>query len=311
MNKKQENRFSMYLATVDFCELNTDITAPLPNFSTNLTNLKTICDRIQVIVETQAADTSGTTADKNVIRENLVVVAADAARKLMAFAKLSKNQKLLKEISFTETDLRRLPDTVLPETAKLIYDRAQANLPSLATYLITAETQTSLLQAITDYRQALASPRVEKISQEQATKQLAELFVAGDEALANMDAVVEIVRLSQPNFYTGYKLARKIIETGNTKLAVKGFITEALTGAPIPGVTISFWPDGDAMKTYAAGDASLVKKTAEKGGFQVNSLPTGTYRVALQKVGYTEQTLTIFVNKGELTTVDVQLEKIL
>jgi len=310
MNKKQENRFSMYLATIDVCELNTDITTPLPNFSTNLTSLKTIRDRIQVIVETQAADTSGTTADKNVLRENLVVPAADTARKLMAFAKLTKNQKLLKEISFTETDLRRLPDTVLPDTVKLIYDRAQANLPSLAAYQVIAESQSVLLQAITDYRQALASPRVEKISQEQATKQLVELFVAGDEALANMDALVEIVRLTQPNFYAGYKLARKIIETGNTKLAVKGFVTEALTGTPVPGVTISFWLDGDATKTYAASEASLVKKTAEKGGFQVSSLPTGTYRVTLQKVGYTEQTLTIFVNKGELTTVDIQLAKV-
>jgi len=310
MNKKQENRFSMYLATIDFCELNTDITTPLPNFSTNLTNLKTIRDRIYVIVETQAADTSGTTTDKNVLKENLIVLAADTARKLIAFAKLTKNQKLLKEISNTESDLRHLPDTVLPDTAKLIYDRAQANLPSLANYLITAESQSVLLQAIADYRQALASPRVEKISQEQATKQLVELFVAGDETLANMDAVVEIVRLTQPNFYSGYKLSRKIIESGNTKLAVKGFVTEALTGAPVPGVTISFWPDGDAMKAAVTGEASLVKKTAEKGGFQVSSLPAGTYRVILQKVGYTEQTLTIFVNKGELTTVDVQLAKV-
>lgn len=310
MNKKQENRFSMYLATIDFCDQNTDITSPLPNFSTNLTNLKTIRDRIYVIIEIQAANTSGTTKDKNVLRENLVVLGADTARKLIAFAKLTKNQKLLKEISFTESDLRHLPDTILPDTAKLIYDRAQANLTALAAYLVTAESQSALQQAIADYRQALASPRVEKISQEQATKQLAELFVAGDEALANMDAVVEIVRLTQPNFYAGYKLARKIIETGNTKLAVKGFVTEALGGAPIPGVTISFWPDGDAMKTYAAGDASLVKKTADKGGFQVSSLPAGTYRVTLQKPGYTEQTLTIFVNEGELTTVDVKLAKV-
>ncbi|MDP3435264.1 MAG: carboxypeptidase-like regulatory domain-containing protein [Bacteroidota bacterium] len=309
MNKKQENRFSMYLATVDFCEKNTDFTAPLPNFSANFENLKATSDRIHLIAETQAADTSGTTAEKNDYNENLVVVAADTSRKLMAYAKLSKNQKLLKEISFTETDLRRLPDTILPDTAQLIYDRAQTHLAPLADYMVTAETQAALLQAITDSKRTLASPRVEKVSQVQATKQLAELFVTGDEALANMDAVVEIVRLTQANFYAGYKSVRKIIEAGNRKMSVKGLVTDGQTGEPVKGVAISFWLDGDATKTYAAEEASLVKKTAKKGGFYVSSMPAGIYRVTLQKAGYAEQTLTVYVNDGELTTVDVKLTK--
>jgi hypothetical protein len=310
MNKKQENRFSMYLATVDFCEKNTNVTNPLPSFSTNVSNLKTTSNQIHLIAETQAADTSGTTATKNGYTENMIVLTADTSRKLIAFAKLGKNQKLLKEISFTESDLRHLPDTILPDTAQLIYNRAQTYLASLADYLVTSETQAALWNAIANCRQTLASPRVEKVSQVQATKQLAGLFVAGDEALANMDAVVEIVRLTQPNFYSGYKSVRKIIEAGKAKMSVKGLVTDGQTGEPLKGVAISFWAEGDATKTYAAGDASLVKKTAEKGGFYVNSMPAGTYRVTLQKVGYAEQTLTVYVNDGELTTVDVKLAKV-
>jgi hypothetical protein len=38
-------------------------------------------------------------------------------------------------------------------------------------------------------------------------------------------------------------------------------------------------------------------------------MPAGTYRVALQKTGYTEQTLMVYVNDGELTMVDVKLAK--
>jgi hypothetical protein len=310
MNKKQENRFSMYLATVDYCEKYTDITAALPNFSTNFSSLKTSCDGIHLIAEEQAADTSGTTVGKNDCRENLIVLGADTARKLVAYAKLSKNQKLLKEISFTESDLRHLPDTVLPDTVQLIYNRAQTYLASLASYFVTAETQAALLQVITDFKQLIASPRVEKISQVQATKQLAELFVAGDQALANMDAVVEIVRLTQANFYAGYKAARKIVEAGNSKMSLRGLVTDQQTGEPVKGVVISFWPDGELMKTYAASEATLVKRSAEKGGFYVGSLPSGAYRLTLQKPGYSEQTLTVYVNDGELTTVDVKLAKV-
>jgi len=310
MKTKQENRFSMYLAVVDFCEKNTSVTTILPNFSINLSKLKTTCEQIHVIVEVQAADTSGTTSGKNDSRENLIVLGADTSRKLVAYATLVKNQKLLKEIKYTESDLRHLPDTTLANVVKLIYDRAQTHLASLASYQITAETQAALLQAIDNYKMALPAPRVEKVSQVQATKQLAALFATGDEALAAMDVVVEIVRLTEPDFYAGYKSVRKIIESGNGKLSVKGLVTEAHSGEPLPGVVISFWPDGDMLKTDATGDASLVKKTAVKGGFNVSSLPAGTYRVTLQKPGYAEQTLTIYVNDGELTTVDVQLAKV-
>ena len=310
MKTKQENRFSMYLAVVDFCEKNTGITTTLPNFSINLSKLKTTNEQIHVIAEVQAADISGTTVGKNDSRENLVVLGADTSRKLVAYATLTKNQKLLKEIKYTESDLRHLPDTNLANVVKLIYDRAQTHLASLASYLVTAETQAALLQAINDYKLALPAPRVEKVSQEQATKQLAALFVTGDEALAAMDVVVEIVRLTEPDFYAGYKSVRKIIELGSGTLAVKGLVTEALTGEPVPGVVITFWPDGDMLKTAATGEASLVKKTAAKGGFNVSSLPAGTYRITLQKPGYAEQTLTIFVNDGELTTVDVKLAKV-
>jgi hypothetical protein len=42
----------------------------------------------------------------------------------------------------------------------------------------------------------------------------------------------------------------------------------------------------------------------------VSSLAAGTYKVILQKVGYAEQSQNIFVNDGELTTMDVQLAKV-
>jgi len=310
MKTKQENRFKMYLVVVGFCEKNVDITTALPNFSINLSKLKTTCEQIHIIAEAQANDISGTTVGKNHFREKLVVLGADTSRKLVAYATLSNDQKLLKEIRYTESDLRHLSDTILANVVKLIYEGAQTHLALLANYLITSETQSALLKAIDDYMLVLPAPRVRKVSQVQATKQLAALLATGDEALVAMDVVVEIVRLTAPDFYTGYKSVRKIIETGNRKLAVKGLVTEALTGEPIPGVVISFWPDGDMLKTAATGKASLVKKSAAKGGFVVSSLPAGTYRVTLQKIGYTEQTLTVYVNNGELTTMDVKLAKV-
>lgn len=311
MKNKQESRFSMYLTTADYCELKNEITAPLPNFSTTFSKFKTICDKIDQMAKAQMVNTTGTTANKAELKKLLIVPAVDTARKLMAYAKLTKNQQLLKEISFTESSLRRMPDTTLAQAAQLIYDRAETYLSLLAGYLVNTETQAALLGAINAYRAALSAPRIETTTQVQATQKLVELFKTGDEALADMDAVVEIIRISQPDFYTGYKAARKVVNTGVGTLAVKGLVIDSQTSAPIKGVSVSFALDGGMLKTGGIENATvMVKKTAEKGGFNVQTLVAGTYLVTLKKTGYADQTVTIYVNDGELTIVDVKLDKI-
>lgn len=59
----------------------------------------------------------------------------------------------------------------------------------------------------------------------------------------------------------------------------------------------------------ATTEPEIVKKTAEKGGFNIKSLATGTYQVTSKKVGYADQVVTISVNDGEMTELKISLEK--
>jgi hypothetical protein len=310
MEKRQERRFNMYLTTVDFCEQSSPLLGPLPNFSNNLIKLKGINEQIFIFGGEQSRNITGTTVAKKDLRINLENLSADAARKAMAFATVSKNPVLFGEVNYALTDLRRMPDTLLAETSDIIHSRIDANLTDMVEYQVTAATQQSYRQAINDYKASLATPRITEVTKKVATAKLAELFKNGDAVLEEMDAVVEIIRITQPDIYLGYKSARKVIETGTGKLAVKGLVTDSQNGEPVKGVTVSFWPDGDPNKLIAVNEAPLVvKKTAEKGGFNIASLPGGTYRATLHKVGYTEQSLTVYVNDGEMTTMEVALAK--
>ena len=315
MTNEQESRFSMYLAETGFCDSNATITTTLPNFATNVSSLKATCTQIQVIGEQQKIDKKGITQSKNQLRAQLVVLAADNARKLTAFAKFTNNQTLMAEVHYSESDFKKFADSALKDYAQIIYDRAQTNVAALTTYGITAATQTAFLSAITTYNATLATPRIGTTVTSQATKQLVTLFKAGDTALANMDAAVEIIRLSQPNFYNGYKAARKIIQTGAGSLSVKGVVTDASTGKPIKGVTVSFALDGGSMMMAKASTATsttpdtITKKTAKKGGFNIKSLPAGTYQVTIKKAGYTDQVITININDGEMTDFNAGISK--
>lgn len=311
MTNQQESRLSMYLSFRDYQAGFTAITTPLPNYTTNSTTFVNTIPQIQAVAEQQKISKKGVTDNKNILKENLIVTTADYARKLGVYAKFTNNATLAQEVKFTEGKLRQVADTAVKDYAQIVYDRAQPIVASLATYGITAATQTALLAAITAYNASIGKPSVSRTESSQTTKQLETLFKTAETALANMDAAVEIVRISQPAFYTGYKNARKVVETGIGSLAVKGLVTDATTGEPVKGATLSFAFDGNNGMAKAAKSAteSVVKKTAEKGGFNIKSLPSGVYTVTIKKVGYADQVATVAVADGELTDLNIQLSK--
>lgn len=307
MTNLQESRLSMYLAFRDFQTAYTAITNPLPNYTSNSTTFVNTITQIQAIAEQQKMSKKGIADNKNQLRDVLIVLTADNSRKLVAYAKFTNNLTLAKEVQFAESKLKRVADTAVKDYAQIVYDRAQPIVASLAAYGITAATQTAFLTAINNYNASIGRPRAGATEKSQFTKQLATLFKTADTALANMDTAVEIVRLTQPNFYNGYKTARKIVETGNGKLSVKGLVVEASSGAAIKGAKLAFVLDGKAVK--AANAQAVVKKTADKGRFNLKNLPAGLYNVTISKNGYQEQVVTIAVSDGERSELNVQLSK--
>jgi len=311
MNIKQENQLSMLITARDYVLQYPTITSPLPNFSANCTTFVNTILLIQGISEQQKISKKGVTGNKNQLKEALIVTTFDYTRKLGAYAKFTNNAVLAQEINFSMSKLHQAADTAVKDFAQIVYDRAQSNISSLATYGITAATQTSLLSAITAYNAVIGKPGVSRSETSQMTKQLIALFKTAHDALACMDAAVEIVRLTQVNFYNGYKAARKVINNGGSSLSVKGLVTDNATGKPVKGVTVSFALNGGgAMKVINDSETTVVvKKSAEKGGFNVKAFASGIYHVTLKKVGYADQVVSVVVNDGEMSVMDVKIDK--
>jgi hypothetical protein len=310
MTSLQEERLSMYLTLKDYQAPHTSITDGLPNYLENSTIFLGSIPQIQTIWEQQKLSKKGVTNSKNQLKETLIVLTADNARKLGAYAKFTNDAKLAQEVKFSESKLRQVADTAVKNYGQIVYNLAQPIVGSLAPYGITDETQATLAGAITAYNDSIGKPGAERSEGTQITKQLATLFKTADGALENMDAAVEIVRLTEVDFYNGYKSARKVIGTGARSLSVKGLVTDAQTGSPLRGVTVSFALDGGMAKTATkTTEPELVKKTAEKGGFKIKSLEARTYQVTLTKAGYVDQVATISVSDGEMTELRISLVK--
>ncbi|MGE0079143.1 MAG: carboxypeptidase regulatory-like domain-containing protein [Bacteroidales bacterium] len=316
MNIRQERRFKMYLAVIEFLIANTVKLAALPNLTKLLGILQNCVDQIKIMSEQQSLSKRGISATKKQLRSALVALVADVSRRLTAYATFVNNQVLLAEIKYSTSDFNRFSDSSLRYCAQGVYDKAQANLGELATYGITEEPLNALQLAIRAFESAIPTPRLGIIRNRQCTVLLIKYFDEGDKALEGIDLIVDMIKVTEAKLYEEYRTARKVVDAAACSLTLKGVVTDAGTGNPIKGATLSFSPSSisDTMTVAMSDNISkdgvlLTKKTAEKGGFNIKSLPEGSYTVLVKKIGYRNQELSITVSNDDLEELNISLAK--
>ena len=310
MNNLQENRLSMYLTMKELFLNHEGNIENLPNFAANREELMQMIEAILIMTGVQITSKTGITDNKNQLREKLITMIGDYARKLAAYAKLNNNLELFHEINFSESKVRNAPDTVVMDYALLVQNKAADHMADLTVYQITEESQTALSEAMGNYFNYIGKPGVSRNEMTQNNTQLRQYFKQADAALDRMDAAVEVIRLSDESFYNTYRSSRKIIYNGRGSLTVQGFVTEATSGEPIKGATLVFTPveEGAVMRMADASDGIITKKSAERGGFKIKHMAEGIYKVTIKKVGYEEQSIEVAVDGSELTNLTVQLQ---
>jgi hypothetical protein len=305
MNKLQESRLSMYLSVRDFLLQNGDTTKDLPNYEANFKDLQETIERIQSIAEEQKSNIKGFAKNKLLLKEKLITLVLDNSHKLNAFATFSGDVKLQSAVKITRSKLSKAPDTGLRDYSQIIYDKAESNIDALVSYGITKETQTEMGDYISKYNASLSGPRVAKTETAQATKHLSSLFEHADLMLGAISAAIGIINLAQPIFIKGYELAKKVVLTGTTSLALKASAVDK-DGLAVKGAKFTFRQIGAGL---AEGEAKeVVKTTADKGTFRIRSIRQGTYNVTVTKNGYKDKIVTVVVNDGEMTVLNVEME---
>jgi hypothetical protein len=311
MTQIQENKVNSFETLILFCDQQTGTTANLPEFDSNLAELKSTIEEIKLTAAKQKTGLTGIAATKKQLRTRLVNLGSENARKLASYATLKNQLTLLGTIDLSISDFLRFSDIDLRDRSKNVYDTAQGILGELGSYFINAETQTFLLAAINEFSSSINAPRLGTTAKSRLTQQLVVLFKRAEAAEFRMNASVELIRSTNPDFYNGYQAAGKVIQRGKVSLSVRGVVTEASTGNPLRGVIVIFNPINETakQKTAFGNGGGLAKKTAAKGGFNIKSLDSGTYQVVFKKPGYVELTQEVNVTNGELTVVNATMEK--
>lgn len=301
MTTRQENRNNMYRSVLNCAKIYESVTATIPNFVANVNILAGCVNEIHSLGELQRLDRSGIAIEKNKIKKDLIITAADNSGMILSFAKFSGNDKLLKESKFTESGLENVSDVALLDLVGILFTKAEENLEALKEYGITAETQSKFKDLITRFNSLIQTPRMGISQKSMATNAINAVFRKADLALENMDFAVNGIRRRIPEFYNAYRSARIVVDLGSGRLALTARVRE-IEGPPLSGVEFRIKPEKSA-------DGVIVKKTARTGGLNIKTLPAGTYHVTLTKPGYKEKIMTVSVTEKERTEVIVEMEK--
>lgn len=306
MNNYQSCFLKMLVGVPQTVRPYSSIVSSLPHFPETMDELETVIDEILLLTTDQISDATGVTALKKEHKENLILFTHEDVIKLIAFAKINNDSKLLADVKISKTELRNLSDMALISCADLVHKRAEEKLSLLESYGITTATQSQQKDRRNTFLGMVNAPRTEKVKQSQITSHISDLFDKAEQILKKLDALIDIIHLTQSEFYEVYQKARKIQLTGKSSITLRGTVLQAASGEAIIGATVTITAI-DATPALEGGQ--LTKVSAEKGGFNVKSLPDGMYRIQASKPGFKDGFIETAVSSSELVVVELKLEK--
>lgn len=311
MNSILECKYEMYLIIQGYVTANAPITSKLPGFDGYFKDFTGNNEIIKSTKEQLEHGSSGVSENRDILRTDLIKKVLGICRKTEVYAKLNNDVVLANGVHYSESELNKARGTSLSDKAIIVYNKAMEHAPELEKYSITATMLADLKASIDNFVAAIPTMRISRSNQMMNNNRLKELVRSNDSILEKMDLLVEIVRETNPDFYKGYRNNRRVIVKGAGSLALKVKVINAHDGTDIKGAKATFLPkkEMEIMAEEVVSAKPIVKKTANKGGFQIKNMPDGTYMVTIEKIGYAPKTLTVYITGSEMAKLDVKLEK--
>jgi len=303
MNNIMHSKSSMLVVTRDYLNQNIIITNGISQFAALFAVFITGISQFLTLRELYTADRKGFKKSKEALKADLILKLCDIARRIVSYAKITGNPVLLAEVNYNEKKLAKVRDADLRDIAQIVYTRGNTNLLALAPYGVTATTLTTLKTAIDAY--ATAQPKTalarkdRKVMNMQMQTSLKDLY----SQLDKIDSLVDLVKITQPQFYNGYLEARRVAKPATSPLSLRGKATDSATNKMLGYVNLTLVPISESNTPI------LTKRSSSEGGFIVRNLSAGNYTLISKKYGYKTQTQTISINGRETTKVTVMMEK--
>jgi hypothetical protein len=224
----------MYIATVELLRDNAARGAGIQAFAASLAKLDALVSQIRDKDKERMGKTPGKVAAKDGAEDALTASTILVAAALSALGQTTGNPELKQRAHITESYFRTARSTEQINVANLLYDLGKANQEGLAAFGVTPAMIEELKSRVAAFDAALkdvASGMAERVG---ARTALAEMFNKADELLREeLDPVMHIFRITDPELYNDYRAARVIKDIGVRHLKTPETAGAAVTaGSP-------------------------------------------------------------------------------
>ena len=202
--------------TVGIPPLPVSLPANATGFATARDDFAAAIDAIRAQALKQSTSTVGVTQDKRTVRESMCGAAAIVGGAVAAYADKQNNHELFAAVDFSISDLLHQTETECLTHCSAILNAGTENLTELTATKHLAQTDLDDLKAKIDaFNDALERPRQTRAGTKSATDQLPDAIAAADRiAERQLDRLMERFRLTSPDFYSAYQVARVIVDAG-------------------------------------------------------------------------------------------------
>lgn len=214
MNRREENRFSMFLATDGILGKNQGTVDSKLALARNVNDFRSCITEIKEQDGTYQTISKGATAVKHSAEDSLIENIVAIAGVLYVYGKEVDNKMILETCALTESRLKRMRDTEIAQTADMVISLLDEHVTLLVDYDLTQKTIDELIDYKVAFENALQNKEVKFSESKDARAQLNNSFQKGSAILKNIDKLIELVRKSEPDFYNQYHNARMIIDLG-------------------------------------------------------------------------------------------------
>ncbi len=301
MRGRQENQISMFTTVLVACERNIALITPHVGLNNAYLKYKDYCLELNGIALEQLLQIKGEAVQKAKLKHNLAVEMSIVSKLMQDFATDTGNDVLYGAIDYSESEFERMRDGNLQRVAQIIQTNATNYAVALVDYDVTVAVMDDFTTALTKYQAAVAAPTLAMEQRKGATSDLKDIIKEMSNFLRQrLDNAMQVLRKTEPKFFTLYKNARRIYDLHGKTAKNKGILTGVVKGAE----TMHVLPNA----LVEIIDTPFMTTTDGNGMYELPLLPD-VYSMRVSLDGYTEVEVNdVAIVKGENTVRDFILE---